>query len=141
MQEIAVMRSTVSPLVGRFSLVASLLGVALALAGCPPAGWDGLDAARVHIDSELPADRIRATVLLGNHVVRQPEAQDLKRLVDRLEDPDAAVRLYAINALEQVAQGRMGYQPWDPLAVRHRSVGRWRAWLAARGRGVDDSGQ
>jgi hypothetical protein len=114
-------------------LLGLLVGSALWGAGCPPPSWpDTPQEARRRIDSDRPGERVRATAVLGNHVVADPKGEDLLRLIDRLEDTDAAARLYAITALEQVAGSRLSYQPWAPLAERHAAVRRWRAWYAAR---------
>ena len=111
-----------------------LAGSSMLLIGCPPPAWSGPEAARRRITSDLPSDRIRATAILGNRIMREPEDGDVKLLIDRLEDTDAAARLYAIAALEQLAGDRMGYEPWAPLVERHRAVARWRSWFAARGK-------
>jgi len=112
-----------------------LAGSVLLLSGCPRPSWSGTEAARTHIASDNTSDRIRATAILGNSITREPDEADLKRLIDRLEDTDAAVRLHAITALAQVAGGRMGYEAAAPLAERHRAVRRWRSWFAARAEG------
>lgn len=111
-----------------------LAGSTLLLTGCAPPAWSGLEAARRRVASDQSSERIRATAILGNRVVREPEDGDVKLLIDRLEDTDAAARLYAIAALEQLAGDRMGYEPWAPLLERHRAVSRWRSWFVARGR-------
>ena len=110
-----------------------LAGSTLLLTGCSPA-WSGPEAARRQITSDLSSERIRATAVLGNRIAREPEDGDVKLLIDRLEDTDAAARLYAITALEQLAGDRMGYEPWALLVERHRAVARWRSWFAARGK-------
>jgi hypothetical protein len=110
-----------------------LVGLALCGAGCTPPPWSSTPAeARRRIDSDRTGERVQATAVLGNHAVAHPQAEDLLRLIDRLEDADAAARLYAITALEQVAGSRLGYEPWASLVERHAAVQRWRAWYAAR---------
>jgi HEAT repeat protein len=47
-------------------------------------------------------------------------------LVDRLDDEDDAVRLFAILALERITGTRMGYDFAAPTAQRVAAIERWR---------------
>ncbi|MFQ5424881.1 MAG: HEAT repeat domain-containing protein [Phycisphaerae bacterium] len=52
-------------------------------------------------------------------------------LIDRLEDEDPAVRLFAILALEKLAGRRFGYDYAKPAVERAASVARWRTYAEA----------
>ena len=58
------------------------------------------------------------------------EAVALPALIDRLEDPDAVVRLSAKEALRQRTGRTLGYKAWGTPEERAEAVGRWRAWWA-----------
>lgn len=89
---------------------------------------------RDDIQSENPADRVLAIRAAG-------EARDAKSvplLVDRLEDEDRAVRLYAILALEKITGQRFGYDYAKPDADQREAIERWRAHVRGGGVGVAD---
>jgi len=54
---------------------------------------------------------------------------DLPLLVEALADDDAAVRVFAIEALERRTGRSHGYSPYDAPAERAEAVARWRAAL------------
>jgi hypothetical protein len=54
-------------------------------------------------------------------------------LVDRLEDEDQAVRLFAIMALERLVETRLDFCYWDPPRLREEAVARWREWISSNG--------
>ncbi|MHC4443989.1 MAG: HEAT repeat domain-containing protein [Planctomycetota bacterium] len=60
-------------------------------------------------------------------------------LVDRLEDEDEAVRMFAILALERLTGHRQGYEYHAPASERWRAVQRWRRYLAERNDVSDES--
>lgn len=69
---------------------------------------------------------------------RAAESQDhsvLGILVDRLDDDDEGVRLYAILALEKLTGTRLDYEYHAPEPLRQRAVKRWRAYLSESGAG------
>lgn len=60
------------------------------------------------------------------------EANDrlaVPHLVDRLEDEDEAVRLFAINALVKMTGNRFGYDYAKPADQRAGAVERWRDYV------------
>ncbi len=64
---------------------------------------------------------------------RAAEIQDrhaIPLLVDRLEDDDAAVRMFSILALEKLTGTRLGYEYRDGAPERTRAVERWRRYVA-----------
>ncbi len=96
---------------------------------------------RDDIQSENPADRILAI----RAVAEAGDTGSVPLLVDRLEDEDRAVRLFAILALEKITGHRFGYDYAKPNADRRRAVERWRAYVRVGGTGVaageDGTGQ
>lgn len=80
---------------------------------------------RAELSSPSPVARARATVALGER--RDPAA--VHKLVDLLEDPDQAVRMYAILALQRITGEDFGYRYYDREAERQPAVERWRAAL------------
>jgi HEAT repeat protein len=81
------------------------------------------------LKSEDAGTRIRAIKMAGDRRDRSV----MPLLVDRLEDEDDAVRLYAIVALERITGTRLGYSYAKPAPERARAVMRWRNYLQDRG--------
>lgn len=92
--------------------------------GCQPAGT----SYRSEIQSDKPTDRIRAIYKAGES--RDPKAVAL--LVDRLEDEDEGVRLFAFLALEKITGERFDYDYASPPPMRAIAVSRWRAYVKER---------
>lgn len=90
--------------------------------GCAATGY------RAKIQAPYSYDRILAIREAGER--RDRDAIPL--LVDRLEDEDAAVRFYAILALERITGDRLGYRYADAGPDRQASVTRWRKYAADR---------
>ena len=88
-------------------------------AGCNSAGE------RKALSSPSPVERARATVTLAE----QRDAASVHKLVDLLEDPDQAVRMYAIIALRRLTGEDYGYRYYAREAERRPAVERWRAAL------------
>ena len=92
--------------------------------------WPGCDAGagrRRQLGAGNPLDRAEA-------IVRVCEARDIhavQKLVDLLEDPDRAVRLYAIQALRRLCGVDFGYRYYAGPAIREVAVQRWREALRA----------
>jgi hypothetical protein len=51
------------------------------------------------------------------------------RLVDRLEDEDEAVRIFAILALERITGERFGYRYSEPIEQQAAAIRRWREYV------------
>jgi len=64
--------------------------------------------------------------------VTRGDQQIVPALVDRLDDEDAAVRLAAIAALQQLTGRRYEYDPWADERSRRQSVNAWRDYVATR---------
>ena len=110
-------------------------GICLTLifAGCRPTAVGG----PVSLEAADPADRIRAIVATVRQADADPRAA-APALVDRLEDEDEAVRLFAIAALARLTGTRRGYAAYEPANRRRAAVERWREYLANSA--FDDAG-
>jgi hypothetical protein len=61
-----------------------------------------------------------------------PESQVIPPLIERLDDPDAVVRLSAHEELRKRTGQDFGYVPWADVAERAPAVARWREWWGVR---------
>ncbi len=75
------------------------------------------------LDSPVPAARLRAIEQARAGGDRSPAT--LRRLIEQLDSDDAAVRLVAITALEELTGETYGYRHDDPVAARRAAVARW----------------
>lgn len=103
--------------------VASWIGAVMLVSGCGPPKT----AYPAALNSERPDERIAAIRRAGETNDRSVTGI----LIDRLEDDDEAVRLFAILALERLTGTRLGYDYHAPEAARRRAVERWRRHLIA----------
>jgi hypothetical protein len=77
-----------------------------------------------------PAAIVRARAVgLGQQL---PERQVIPPLIERLDDPDAVVRLSAHEELRKRTGQDFGYVPWADAAERAPAVARWREWWEGR---------
>ena len=107
-------------------LLAALAAVAAMMVGCG-GGWASPRLEHLEIrDVEL---RLRAIKWAGENKVEAA----VPLLVDRLQEEDAAVRFFAIQALERITGTRMGYDYAAGAAQRAEAVARWRASLGLVG--------
>lgn len=86
------------------------------------------DTSHPHRDrfaSGNPLDRARATV----EVSRARDLQAVHKLVELLDDPEPAVRMYAILSLRQLCGEDFGYRYYERAAMRGAAIERWRAAL------------
>jgi len=103
---------------------------ALIVAGC--GGLAAQQSLYERLQSDDHAVRAAAVVEAGN--ARDPKATPY--LVDRLEDDDADIRLFAGEALRRITGQDLGYRSYDSPQARSEAVRRWRQWLSlARGEG------
>jgi len=81
-------------------------------------------------------------LLLGDPATRATAQKELsdtgpfapRAWIDLLSDPDLAVRLGAIEVLEDHAGSDLGYDPWeDDPNKRHEASQNWEEWLASGG--------
>ena len=82
-------------------------------------------AQRRHLSSPNPLERAKAVVQLAETGDRVA----VHKLVELLEDPDRAVRMYTILALTRLCGRDYGYKYYKPEAERAAAVRRWRAAL------------
>src|SRR5882672_4351869 len=91
--------------------------LAILLAGCGRVG-----PFRARIGSDDVNERILAIKQAGE----QKDRAAVPLLVDRLEDEDDAVRLFAIVALEKITGERFGYDYGQSAVLRTEAVEKWR---------------
>ncbi|MFK7790546.1 MAG: HEAT repeat domain-containing protein [Phycisphaeraceae bacterium] len=58
------------------------------------------------------------------------DAASLPELIHALADKDPAVRLFAIQSLQERTGETMGYQYYEAVEKRQAAIARWHAWLA-----------
>ena len=78
------------------------------------------------LNSQRPEERI----LAAKHAAQIGDRDVIGILVDRLEDDDEAVRMFAILALEKLTGTRHGYDYSDDQMNRGRAVQRWRRYVS-----------
>lgn len=61
--------------------------------------------------------------------VREQDQRQTELLISDLDSDDAAVRMFAIEALQRLTGEDLGYRYWDGESDRRPAVQRWRAWL------------
>ena len=91
----------------------------------------------VQANDPAPLVRARAMGLAGS----QPESVVMPSLIAKLNDPDAVVRMTAIEELRRRTGQDLGYAPWEDEAGRARSVMAWQNWWRAQQAGVTPSPQ
>ncbi len=99
------------------------------LAGCAGPGEPASIAEG--LQSDQPVTRTKACIRAGD----ARDASVVALLVDRLEDPEDEVRMFAIRALDRITGQTLGYQWSQDADARKASVERWRQWLTARAGG------
>jgi hypothetical protein len=97
----------------------------LLAAGCGPPRTRYPEA----LNSERPDERLAAI----RYAADTQDRSVMGLLVDRLDDEDEGVRMYAILALERLTGTRLGYRYQDPPSLRWQAIERWRRHLSAEG--------
>ncbi len=92
-----------------------------------------MDALTRQLESRDPADRIRAVHSIGEEQIDNL----IPALVNRLDDADAAVRLYTIVALEKLTGTRLGYEYAANRVRRQEAVANWRRYIEQRAHGLN----
>lgn len=106
--------------------VAHRLGSFAALLGLfSSGGCEAPDARRHRLQSLSPVERSDAIVATA----QSRDFEAVAALVDRLDDDDRAVRLYAILALRELCGEDFGYRYYAPSADRASAIEAWRAAL------------
>ena len=104
------------------------VGACLAVLWWAGVGGCNATASRAKVSLESPDPSVRVLA-----IVRAADRDDhsaVPLLVDRLEDEDAAVRLYAILALDRLTGVRLGYRYEAASVERRAGVERWRRYLS-----------
>ncbi len=92
--------------------------ILVCLTGCLTAG----DYYRARLQSTIPLERGQAVVALEE--TGDPDV--VPALIETLEDPDAGVRLLAIQALRRMCGNDYGYRYYHDESRRSAAVERWR---------------
>lgn len=71
--------------------------------------------------SDNPAAKMYAIRQAGE----RKDPADIPMLVEQLESDDPAVRMFTIEALEQITGTRLGYNPYKTLLDRQHAVQKW----------------
>jgi hypothetical protein len=96
------------------------LGLGLGGCGIPQARL------RAQLEDPRPLERVRAVA----QAAESGRKDLIPALVDRLDDADVAVRMYAILALEKLTGTRLGYDYAADIGTRRQAVLRWREAVA-----------
>lgn len=109
-------RISLGPLMRRVILWTAVVTLLTGPTGCARPGW------RQQLQSEDPLQRIDGAV----SAAKADDRTAVPLLIDRLEDDDEAVRMYAILSLQRIAGTTLGYKYWaDPVDRTHMAQ-RWR---------------
>lgn len=100
---------------------------ALLVTGCAPV--EGRPSLHRRLQSDAHDVRAAAVVEAGSRGDRKA----VPYLVDRLEDDQADIRLFAIQALRQMTEENFGYRSYGNELARREAVRRWRQWLDGHG--------
>lgn len=107
----------------------NIVVVCLFFAAVLPAGCNGANKdIAAGLQSELGSERSAACIRAG----QSRDKSVLPLLVERLEDTDADVRLFAICALKKITGMDLEYRYYAPPVDRAEAVLRWRKWLQHR---------
>ena len=104
---------------GRLILLATLA----AAAGCRPSRGP----------PSVTSDDPDLKVLGIKQDVAQHDERDEPQMVHDLDDPDPAVRFYAVEGLRRLTGDDFGYRYYDDDAARKPAVARWQSWVAGHG--------
>ena len=97
-------------------------------AGCSSTAVPSTGVIELDLEHEDPRFRIHAAA----RAVAEDRTDLVPALVERLSDPDPAVRMFAGAALRKLTGKDFDFSPHGSAAEREAAVERWRAWLEAR---------
>jgi hypothetical protein len=104
-------------------VIASCAGAGIATGGCnEPAGPRTVASE----DLNIKVQAIKAAAARGDFTAAP-------QLVKDLQSDDAAVRLYAIQGLREMAGEEFGYRYYADVEQRRPALMRWREWLERQG--------
>lgn len=98
-------------------------GIVCAACGCM--------ARMVRADIQSPDAETRGRAI--REAAQRRDERAIPLIVDRLEDEDQSVRLFAILALEEMTGQRMGYLYYKPTGTQADALRRWRDYVTRRG--------
>jgi hypothetical protein len=101
--------------------LAGIAAMILCAAGC----GGGVRPYQASIQSEDPHERILAI----RSAVDTNDQSAIPLIVDRLEDEDEAVQIFAFIALHKITGQRMGYELGQNDLAREQAVERWRDFV------------
>ncbi|MEM9348107.1 MAG: hypothetical protein AAGB26_15975 [Planctomycetota bacterium] len=99
-----------------------LMLVALTAAGCLPSKQP---PARADLDATDTPARVPAIV----SAAESDDEAELAKLVQALSDKDPAIRLFAIQSLEERTGQTLGYRYYEGPDKRQAATNRWHDWL------------
>ena len=108
---------------GRAIQLGAVLVATLAIGGCM-VGPEPVGDVMTSLQSTDPSLRARAVVKAGN----DQDTRAIPLLIDRLEDSDPSVRMFAGTALRKITDKSMDWRFYEPAYKRQEAVKRWRAW-------------
>lgn len=101
-------------------------GLFIIMIGCLLSGCgQGPSLSEGGFDSPDPAARLYAIQRAG----QTKDRSAVKPLIERLDSDDAAERLLAINALEQITGTRNGYDPYGTAQQRVPAIDAWTQYI------------
>ncbi len=104
----------------RATCLAAAVAVNVGLVGC-----DQGAVRRRQLSSNNPLDRTEGIV----HAYQARDLRAVHKLVALLDDPNDAVRMYAIQALRRLCGVDYGYRYYASMAAREAAVVRWQQAL------------
>jgi hypothetical protein len=110
-------------LYGRVKKLGVVLIATLTIGGCAVTP-DPVGDVMTSLQSTDPSLRTRAVVKAGN----EQDARAIPLLIDRLEDSDSGVRMFAGMALRKITGEDMEWRFYEANRKRHEAVKRWRQW-------------
>ncbi len=110
----------------RALLIWMCVAALLLVSGC---GWSRPVSQNVYERLQSNDHNIRVGAVI--EVGRRQDRRAIPYLVDRLEDDEADVRLFSIQALRDITGKRFGYRYFDNKYDRRDAVEKWRRWLLA----------
>ncbi len=108
----------------KFLLLGWLASAALPLAML--GGCVSPDEYRAMMQSEVPKERAQGCKYAGSYGSRS----DVPLLVDRLNDKDSAVRMWANQSLRKLTGEDFGYNVWGTESEKNQAIQRWREYAA-----------
>lgn len=91
----------------------------------------------ISLKSEYAVDKIPAIKLAA----QKDDRTAIPTLIDSLDDPDTAIRLAAIEALQKMTGQTFGYVYYDDDSQRRPAIMQWKQWLSDHPEAVKPAGK